>query len=159
MPSFPWKSYRTRPIPTSDLMSDSFEEQLGEIPLELSPDLDMALVEEFINEAREQIENIEQSTLVLEKNVQDKEVVHTLFRAFHTFKGNAGFLDLTAVSQLAHVLESMLDGVRENRLQMNSVITEIILKSQDTLRRFVDEIEAQITEKSRGKLSTFPPQR
>jgi two-component system, chemotaxis family, sensor kinase CheA len=126
-------------------MSKVPEEQIGEIPLELKADLDAELVEEFISDAREQLQNIEQGALALERNVHDQEVIHTLFRAFHTFKGNAGFLDLTAISQLAHMLESLLDGAREDRLEINSVIIEIILKSRDTLQQFVDEIEAQIT--------------
>ena len=90
-------------------MSSISEEQIGEIPLELKPDLDVELVEEFISDAREQLENIEQGALALEKDGHDAEGIHTLFRAFHTFKGNAGFLDLTAVSSLAHMLESLLD--------------------------------------------------
>jgi two-component system chemotaxis sensor kinase CheA len=126
-------------------MGKHLEDQLGEIPLELNADLDTELVEEFISDAREQLENIEQGTLALENNAEDQEVIHTLFRAFHTFKGNAGFLDLTAVSQLAHLAESLLDEARENRLPINSAIIEIILKSRDTLQQFVDEIQAQIT--------------
>ncbi len=128
-------------------MSTNFEEQIGEIPLDLNADLDNELVEEFISDAREQLEHIEQGALALEKNGHDAEGIHTLFRAFHTFKGNAGFLELTAVSSLAHMLESLLEGARENRLQINSVIIEIILKSRDTLQRFVDEIQAQVTGK------------
>jgi two-component system chemotaxis sensor kinase CheA len=137
-------------------MSDDSDEQIGEIPLELKADLDAELVEEFISDAREQLENIEQGTLALEKNALDQEVIRTLFRAFHTFKGNAGFLDLTAVSQLAHMLESLLDEARENRLQINSAIIEIILKSRDTLQEFVDEIEAQITGKKPRQIVDIP---
>jgi len=137
-------------------MSTFSEEQVGEIPLELKADLDADLVNEFISDAREQLENIEQGTLALEKNAQDQEVIHTLFRAFHTFKGNAGFLDLTAISQLAHMLESLLDGARENRLQINSVIIEIILKSRDTFREFVDEIEAQNSGKKPRQVVLIP---
>ena len=137
-------------------MSAFSEAQIGEIPLELKPDVDAELVEEFICDAREQLENIEQGTLALEKNAQDQEVIHTLFRAFHTFKGNAGFLDLTAVSQLAHMLESLLERARENRLQINSVIIEIILKSRDALQKFVDEIEAQITGKKPRQVVHIP---
>jgi two-component system chemotaxis sensor kinase CheA len=128
-------------------MSTIPDEQIGEVPLDLKADVDTELVEEFISDAREQLELIEQGALALEKNGHDAEGIHTLFRAFHTFKGNAGFLELTAVSSLAHMLESLLEGARENRLQINSVIVEIILKSRDTLQRFVDEIEAQITGK------------
>jgi two-component system, chemotaxis family, sensor kinase CheA len=137
-------------------MSAFSEAQIGEIPLELKSDVDAELVEEFISDAREQLENIEQGTLALEKNAQDEEVIHTLFRAFHTFKGNAGFLDLTAVSSLAHMLESLLERAREGRLQINSVIIEIILKSRDALQKFVDEIEAQITGKKPRKIVHIP---
>ena len=137
-------------------MGNPSDEQIGEIPLELKPDLDVELVEEFICDAREQLENIEQGTLALEKDAQDQNVIHSLFRAFHTFKGNAGFLDLTAISQLAHALESLLDGARENRLQINSVIIEIILKSRDTLQQFVDEVEAQITGKKPREIINIP---
>ena len=67
-------------------MSNVPEEQIGEIPLELKPDVDAELVEDFISDAREQLENIEEGTLALESNAMDQEVIHTLFRAFHTFK-------------------------------------------------------------------------
>jgi two-component system chemotaxis sensor kinase CheA len=137
-------------------MSRISEEQIGEIPLELKPDLDPELVEEFISDAREQLEHIEQGALALEKDGHDAEGIHTLFRAFHTFKGNAGFLELTAVSSLAHMLESLLEGARENRLQINSVIIEIILKSRDTLQRFIDEIQAQITGKKPRQIVHLP---
>ena len=121
------------------------DEPIAEIPLELKADVDAELVEEFISDAREQLLAIEQNTLLLEKDAADPEVLHMLFRAFHTFKGNAGFIDLPAISQFAHALESLLDGAREGRLQIDSVIIDIILKSRDTLQQFVDEIEAQIT--------------
>ena len=128
-------------------MSAHSEEQIGEIPLELKADLDNEVVAEFIADAREQLENIEHGTLALEKNPHDQEVIHTLFRAFHTFKGNAGLIDLLAISQLAHALESLLNEARNNELQINSVIIDLILKSRDTLKHYVDEIEAQITGK------------
>jgi two-component system chemotaxis sensor kinase CheA len=137
-------------------MSMDSEEQIGEIPLEIKADLDAELVEEFINDAREQLENIEQGTLALERNAEDQEVIHTLFRAFHTFKGNAGFLDFTVISQLAHMLESLLEGAREKRLQINSMVVEIILKSRDTLQRFVDEIEAQNSGKKPREILHIP---
>jgi two-component system chemotaxis sensor kinase CheA len=137
-------------------MSKLPEEQIGEIPLELKPDLDPELVEEFISDAREQLEHIEQGALALEKDGHDAEGINTLFRAFHTFKGNAGFLEFTAVSSLAHMLESLLEGAREKRLKINSVIIEIILKSRDTLQRYVDEIEAQITGKKPRQLVNIP---
>jgi two-component system chemotaxis sensor kinase CheA len=137
-------------------MSINAEEQIGEIPLELKADLDAELVEEFVSDAREQLENIEQGSLALEKNPHDHEVLHTLFRAFHTFKGNAGFLDFTAISELAHLLESLLDGAREGRLKIDSLVIEIILKSRDTLHLFIDEIEAQVVGKKPRQIVQIP---
>jgi len=56
-------------------------------------------------------------------------------------------IDLVAISQLSHALESLLNEARNNQLQINSVVIEVILKSRDTLKKYVDEIEAQITGK------------
>ena len=137
-------------------MSKVSEEPIGEIPLELNADLDAELVEEFINDAREQLDHIEQATLALEKNAEDPEVLHTLFRAFHTFKGNASFLDFTAISQLAHLLESLLAAAREKRVRIHSPIIEILLKSRDTLQQFVVEIEAQATGRKPRRIVSIP---
>ena len=137
-------------------MSTVTEEQIGEIPLEVKADLDAELVEEFISEAREQLQHIEQGTLALEKNADDQEVIHQLFRSFHTFKGNAGFLDFTAISSLAHLLESLLNGAREGRMQINPVMIEIILKSRDVLQQYIDEIEAQITGRKPRQVILIP---
>jgi two-component system chemotaxis sensor kinase CheA len=137
-------------------MSVPNDEQIGEIPLEIKPDLDLELVEEFINDSREQLENIEQGTLALERDAHEPEVLRSLFRAFHTFKGNSGFLDLTPISSLAHMLESLLDAARENRVQITPRTIEIILKGRDTLQKFVDEIEGQISGKRPREVVTIP---
>jgi two-component system chemotaxis sensor kinase CheA len=137
-------------------MGKNSDEPIGELPLELKSDLDPELVEEFITDAREQLSNIEQGTLALEKDAENREVLHMLFRAFHTFKGNAGFLDLPAIGHLAHALESLLGGAREGRLRIDSAIIDIILKSRDTLQQFVDEIEAQITGKKARQIVHLP---
>jgi two-component system chemotaxis sensor kinase CheA len=137
-------------------MAPNSEEPIGEIALELKADVDTELVEEFISDAREQLHHIEQATLALEKNASDQDTIHMLFRAFHTFKGNAGFLDLIAVSQLAHMLESLLEAARDDRLKIDSAVIELILKSRDTLHQFVDEIEAQITGKEPRQLVLIP---
>jgi two-component system chemotaxis sensor kinase CheA len=132
------------------------EEQIGEIPLELTDDLDPELVEEFISDAREQLENIERGALALENNTRDHEVIHNLFRAFHTLKGNAGFIDFTAISQLAHTLESLLDGAREERLEISPAIIEIILTSRDTIKKFVDEVQDQVMGKKPRQVVLIP---
>jgi len=105
---------------------------------------DKELLMEFVNEGIEHLTNIEQGVLVLESNPQDMDTLNSIFRAFHTFKGGSGFLNLTAIQTLAHELESLLDQARQNQIVITPPIINIILEGQDTLKRFTDEIAAQI---------------
>lgn len=128
-------------------MAQDPETQSGEIPLVVSAELDADLVQEFLNDARDHLDHIEEGILVLEENATNHDVIHLIFRAFHTLKGNAGFLELTPICKLAHILESLLDQARDNRLQITSPIIEIILKGRDKLKELVDEVGDQITGK------------
>lgn len=69
-----------------------------EPPLNLDVAGDGDLLREFITESREHLDNIEQGVLVLECQPADAETLNTIFRAFHTFKGGAGFLNLNCVT-------------------------------------------------------------
>ena len=68
-----------------------------EAPLNLNLAADAELLREFITESREHLDHIEQGVLVLENSPGDAEVLNTIFRAFHTFKGGAGFLNLLPI--------------------------------------------------------------
>jgi two-component system chemotaxis sensor kinase CheA len=115
----------------------------AELPLNLNLADDAELLREFINESREHLDNIEQGVLVLENHPDDAETLNTIFRAFHTFKGGAGFLNLTPINRLAHVLESLLDLARRKELTISQPVIELILRGRDVLKQFLDEIAAQ----------------
>jgi len=115
-----------------------------EAPLNLNLTADADLLREFINESREHLDNIEQGVLVLENSPSDAEVLNTIFRAFHTFKGGAGFLNLVPINRLAHVLESLLDLARQGKLAIDATVIELILRGRDVLKKFLDEIEGQL---------------
>jgi two-component system chemotaxis sensor kinase CheA len=116
-----------------------------EAPLNLNLAEDADLLREFITESREHLDNIEQGVLVLENSPTDGEVLNTIFRAFHTFKGGAGFLNLIPINRLAHVLESLLDLARQGKLVIDAPVIELILRGRDVLKQFLDEIEGQVT--------------
>jgi two-component system chemotaxis sensor kinase CheA len=116
-----------------------------EAPLTLNLADDAELLREFINESREHLDNIEQGVLVLENQPADAETLNTVFRAFHTFKGGAGFLNLIPINRLAHVLESLLDLARQDKLPIDGTVIELILRGRDVLKKFVDEIDGQLT--------------
>jgi two-component system chemotaxis sensor kinase CheA len=113
-------------------------------PLELNLADDAELLREFINESREHLDNIEHGVLVLENNPRDAETLNTVFRAFHTFKGGAGFLNLIPINRLAHILESLLDQARQGKLAIDAGVIGLILRGRDTLKNFVDEIDGQL---------------
>jgi len=112
------------------------------LTLNLANDRD--LLREFIDESREHLRIVEQGVLVLEKNPSDSDTLHAVFRAFHTFKGGSGFLNLVPINRLAHELESLLDRSRQGRLAINAEVINLILQGGDTLKRFVQEIEIQV---------------
>lgn len=116
-----------------------------ETPLMLNLESDRELLQEFLTESREHLDNIEQGILVLEERPADAETLNTVFRAFHTFKGGAGFLNLIPINRLAHVLESLLDAARQGHLTINRPIIDLILRGRDTLKQFVDVIDEQLT--------------
>ena len=120
--------------------------------IKLSLDLDLELFREFLNDAQEHLDNIEQGVLVLETTPSDEETINTIFRAFHTFKGNAGFLDLVPMSELAHTLESLLGLARDGTIVVDKPIIDIILEGRDVLNQFVVEINNRIT----GDISEEP---
>ena len=105
---------------------------------------DRDLLREFIDESREHLLIVEQGVLVLEKKPTDSDTLHAVFRAFHTFKGGSGFLNLVPINRLAHELESLLDRSRQGRLAINAEVINLILQGGDTLKRFVQEIELQV---------------
>ncbi len=116
-----------------------------ELPLNLNIADDADLLLEFLTESREHLDNIEQGVLVLENQPADAETLNTIFRAFHTFKGGAGFLNLIPINRLAHVLESLLDLARQGKLTIDAPVIELILRGRDVLKRFLDEIQGQVT--------------
>ncbi len=116
-----------------------------EEPLTMNLEGDAELLREFVAESQEHLQNIELGVLTLEENPTDADTLNSIFRAFHTFKGGSGFLNLRPINKLAHELESLLDLARQQKLTIDSEITNIILTGGDTLNQFVREIEAQLT--------------
>jgi two-component system, chemotaxis family, sensor kinase CheA len=112
------------------------------IRLNLAEDLEF--LREFHGESVELLHDIEQGVLVLEDNPTDVVTINSIFRAFHTFKGGAGFLHLEALRALAHDLESLLDAVRRSELRITSEVIDLILAGADALKHFTREIGAQL---------------
>ena len=105
---------------------------------------DLELLNEFCNEGKDLLSQVEQGVLVLEEDPAHRETLNQVFRAFHTFKGGAGFLGLEPIKDLAHNLESLLDAARQNSLVIDRNVINLILAGGDALRMYVDGIEQTI---------------
>src|SRR5579864_9223230 len=92
---------------------------------------DPELMAEFLVEAREHLANIETQMLVIERNPRDTEAIHSAFRAFHTIKGLAGFLELESMQQLTHEIETLLDEARNARIEVDPEVADIVLQAAD----------------------------
>lgn len=116
---------------------------------------DRDFLREFCSEGRDLLQDIEKGVLVLEQTPYHRETLNAIFRAFHTFKGGAGFLGLLPVKQLSHELESLLDAIRQGRILAGREIVDLILAGGDCLGKFVDAISRELDEPS-GKAISIP---
>ena len=124
--------------------------------IQLNLGADAELLHEFHAESLELLQNIEQGVLILEKDPGNAATINSIFRAFHTFKGGAGFLQLDALRNLAHDLESLLDAVRRSELSITSSVIDLILEGGDALKQFTREIGAQIEGTRAGEPIVVP---
>jgi two-component system, chemotaxis family, sensor kinase CheA len=122
----------------------------------LENDADLELLNEFCNEGRDLLQQVEQGVLVLEENPTHKDTLNQVFRAFHTFKGGAGFLGIKPIQHLAHQLESVLDAARQNHLTITREVIEVILAGGDALQLYIKAIAQQLQGEGRGQAIVVP---
>jgi two-component system, chemotaxis family, sensor kinase CheA len=103
------------------------------MPMEIDNKL---LLESFRTETGEGLAEMEEALLELEVRPNDAELVNTVFRVVHTFKGNARIFELAHAQEFAHELEDLLDGMRERELEFSPEIADVLLASIDVLREF-----------------------
>jgi two-component system chemotaxis sensor kinase CheA len=98
---------------------------------------------EFVFEARDHLADMENELLAIEAGgaAANPKLVEKVFRAIHSIKGGAGFLELTTLSQLAHHAESVLSLIGNRQLVPDAPVTEALLKSIDRIRDMIDDID------------------
>jgi len=84
---------------------------------------------EFVIEAEENLQKVEENLLQLEKDPANEEILNATFRAMHTLKGGAGFLGLQAVVETAHAAEDVLGKLRSGELSLTPEINDLILEA------------------------------
>jgi two-component system chemotaxis sensor kinase CheA len=98
------------------------------------------LLTEFYAETVDHLQQIEAALLALDQEPDNPEALNSIFRSFHTIKGNAGFLGLVPMHTLAHEVESLLDLARNRKLRLNAAIVTEILRSRDALQTLIQQV-------------------
>ena len=111
-------------------------------PVEFPPEVsEESNLQDFLCEGREHIASAEEALLALEQDFEDAELINTVFRAFHTIKGVAGFMNLQPIVELAHNAEYLLDEARNGSVTLSSAYVDVILSSCDMLCQLFGALE------------------
>ena len=141
LPVWPADLPRTEPSPRPAPPRGAGEEQA--VPL-LPGGIDADMMQLFCTDCEDFLRDIEQGVLVLEERPDDPETLNTVFRAFHTFKGNAGMLKLVVLQRVAHELESLLDSARRGQLRIGRPEIDVVLAGADLFSRYVAAVSDRL---------------
>ncbi|MEE4126960.1 chemotaxis protein CheA [Pseudomonas viridiflava] len=108
----------------------------------MSINLDQAQ-QTFIVEARELLLAMEQSLLQLESEPGDQDAIGAVFRAAHTIKGSAGLFGLTPIVSFTHIVEDVLDRLREGSVSVDAELIAVLLKSGDHMLELIDVVASR----------------
>lgn len=104
--------------------------------------IDMAQFHQvFFEESFEGLEIMESGLLNLDMGDVDAEAINTIFRAAHSIKGGSGTFGFTSVSDFTHVMETLLDEMRDGRRQVTQPAVNVLLGSVDCLREMLTVIQ------------------
>ncbi len=102
---------------------------------------DLELLEDFITEAQEHLQLSDNAMEELLNDYSAKEPIDIIFRAVHTIKGVAGFLNLTVIQKLSHITESVYDKIRAKKLELTEPIYNKLQEALDFLNSSIANLE------------------
>jgi two-component system chemotaxis sensor kinase CheA len=101
------------------------------------------MVERFLAESADLIEHVERDALDLEFSADRAETIHSMFRAVHTIKGNAGFFSYSPLEIRCVELEQLLDGARKGSVVLNEAFVNGVLARIDRIRTLMASVVLQ----------------
>jgi two-component system chemotaxis sensor kinase CheA len=100
-----------------------------------------AIQQAFVVESRELLQMMEDNLLQMESNGGDAETINAIFRAAHTIKGGAGVIECKFIVEFTHVLENVLDEMRDGKITADRDLIEVLLACSDQLDALVGCVE------------------
>lgn len=101
---------------------------------------DSAIIQEFLTESHENLDQLERNLVALEEQPGDQELLSAIFRTMHTIKGTCGFLGFQKLQRVSHVAENLLSKLRDGVLGLTPDITSALLATVDAVREILGRI-------------------
>lgn len=105
-------------------------------------DADNELLQDFLIEAGELLDALDTQLVSLEQMPDDKDLLNAIFRAFHTIKGGAGFLEVTPLVEVCHRAEDIFNLLRNGELKVTPAIMDVMLRVLDALNTMFANLRA-----------------
>ncbi|HJR31512.1 MAG TPA: chemotaxis protein CheA, partial [Pseudomonas sp.] len=105
---------------------------------------DEEILQDFLVEAGEILEQLSEQLVELESRPDDADLLNAIFRGFHTVKGGAGFLQLNELVECCHIAENVFDILRKGERRVDSELMDVVLEALDA----VNGMFAQVRERS-----------
>jgi len=102
--------------------------------------LDPDILNDFITESSELIEQLDQDLVQLESHAEDLDLLNSIFRALHTIKGSGSFLGLDPLTEFAHAAEDALNVLRKGEVKVTTLVMDLMLAAADVIRGQIDEL-------------------
>lgn len=106
-------------------------------------DADEEILQDFLVEAGEILENLSEQLVDLEQNPDDGDLLNAIFRGFHTVKGGAGFLQLDALVSCCHSAENVFDTLRNHKRRVDSELMDVVLQALDNVNSMFDQVRSR----------------
>lgn len=110
--------------------------------------IDFSLLQDFMEEAYEHLEEMESSLLHMEEKPGDEDILNDIFRSVHTIKGAAQFVGIDGISELTHKLENLLDRLRQKELTPSMEVVDLLIAGKDRISILAGELERHKEERS-----------
>jgi len=94
----------------------------------------------FIDESTEHLDVLYKQLLELEKNPSDEEIIEEIFRSAHTLKGMSATMGYEDLADLTHKLENVFDAIRNDSIDINAEIVDVLFEAVDALNEMVEDI-------------------
>jgi two-component system chemotaxis sensor kinase CheA len=107
----------------------------------MSFDLDEDILADFMIEAGEILEQLQEQLVELENNPEDTDLLNAIFRGYHTVKGGAGFLSLTELVDICHGAENVFDVMRNGQRTLTPELMDVILQATDVVVSMFEQVK------------------